>query len=122
MHAFILALVALAQASPSEERLEPWASNHHATDAPKRHKEEIVSSAITPKMTDKEKATALWFQRVTHRYHFSGGADAESDLVKSFHIFGYNSCGHDAMCMAGVWLQAGLKVAPVRGFGHCISQ
>jgi hypothetical protein len=56
------------------------------------------------------------------RYHFGFDGREEGDLVKTFNIYGYNTCGSDAMMMAGLWKQLGLKSAPARGVGHCISQ
>jgi hypothetical protein len=100
--------------------VNPWLSNGRNSF---RSVDEIVSSAVTPGMTDPEKATAIWFQWITHRYHFTGGANREEgDPVRVFHVYGYNSCGSDSMIMAGSWRQAGLKAAPARGVGHCISQ
>ncbi|HEX7901483.1 MAG TPA: Ig domain-containing protein [Planctomycetota bacterium] len=100
--------------------LNPWLSNGQNN---LRSFEEIVAAAVAPGMTDAEKATALWHQRIKYRYHF-GASDAseEADLVKSLHIYGYNTCGHDSMMMSELWKQAGLKSAPARGVGHCISQ
>ena len=34
--------------------------------------DEIVASAVTPGMSDREKAMALWFQQVSHRFHRGG--------------------------------------------------
>src|SRR6185436_18711129 len=180
---------------PGDEKLAPWGANHHASDVPKKHQqdisggkqeytvlqggtmdgrncrspmgvgmsregaieqtwesnravrmenvgdsdvvnpwlsngqnnfrsfEEVVAGAITPGMTDAEKAAAVWHQRIKYRYHF-GASDAseEADVVKSLNIYGYNTCGHDSMMMAELWKQVGLKAAPARGVGHCISQ
>jgi hypothetical protein len=85
--------------------------------------DEVVAASITPGMTDAEKATAVWHQFIKHRYHY-GGADGseEGDLIKVLHIYGYNTCGSDSMIMGGLWKQLGLKAAPARGVGHCISQ
>ncbi|HEX7896534.1 MAG TPA: hypothetical protein VF950_02155, partial [Planctomycetota bacterium] len=98
--------------------VNPWLSNGRNT---LRTLEEVVATAVTPDMTDADKAKALWWERIKYRYHF-GGADGseEGDLIKVLHIYGYNACGTDAMMMAELWKQAGLKAAPVRGVGHCI--
>src|SRR5262249_33230056 len=144
MRILLVVLPAVVVAQVSVQPLAPWASNHHPTDAPKRHVErivaapnsstgkqggtmdgtncrsplgvgmmdgpaikqtwesnravrlenvgetdvvnpwlsngrnhfrtlaEIVSSAVTPGMTDREKAFALWFQEICHRYHWAG--------------------------------------------------
>jgi hypothetical protein len=42
--------------------------------------------------------------------------------VKVFNVYGYNTCGNDSICLASLWRAAGLKVAPARALGHCISQ
>ena len=42
--------------------------------------------------------------------------------MKVFNVYGYNTCGNDSICLAGLWTQAGMKAAPARAVGHCISQ
>jgi hypothetical protein len=83
---------------------------------------EIVSSAIDPGMTDREKAFALWFQEIRHRYHWAGDNNELGDPVKVFNVYGHNTCGNDSICLAGLWKKAGLKVTPARVVGHCVSQ
>jgi hypothetical protein len=102
------------------EVVNPWLSNGQNNF---RSFEEFVASAFTPGMSDAEKAMAVWQQRIKYRYHF-GAADAseEGDVVRNMYIYGYNTCGHDSMMMAELWKQVGLKAAPARGVGHCISQ
>jgi hypothetical protein len=194
MRAWMLAFVALVPAPPQGESLEPWASNHHPSDAPKRRVEEvsaarhaytvvqggtmdgtncrspigvgmgswpaieqtwesnrsvrmenagdadvvnpwlsngkntfrtlseIASSAVGSGMSDREKAMSMWFQEIRHRYHFDGDNNDLGDPVKVFNVYGYNTCGNDSICVAGLWRKAGLKVAPARLVGHCVSQ
>jgi hypothetical protein len=100
--------------------VNPWLSNGRNTF---RTMEEIVAAATTPGMTDKEKAYAIWFQEIQHRYHFGAGSGEESgNPVKVFNVYGYNTCGDDSMCISGFWRKAGLKVAPARLVGHCVAQ
>jgi len=99
--------------------VNPWLSNGRNTF---RSVEEIVASAITPGMTDSEKAFALWFQEIQHRHHSPGDNNELGDPVKVFNVYGYNTCGNDSICLATLWRQAGLKVAPARALGHCVSQ
>jgi hypothetical protein len=194
MHLPMICLVFVVLAPFPGESLAPWGTNHHPTDAPKRHVEpirdarhvyvvrqggtmdgtncrspigvgmmdgpaieqrwesnravrlenlgetdvvnpwlsngrnsfrtlgEIVSSAVTPGMTDREKAFALWFQEIRYRYHWSGDNNELGDPVKVFNVYGHNTCGNDSICLAGLWKQAGLKVTPARVVGHCVSQ
>jgi hypothetical protein len=99
--------------------VNPWLSNgrNHF-----RSVEEIVASAVTSDMSDADKAFALWFQEIQYRHH-SGGDNSElGDPVKVFNIYGYNTCGNDSISLATLWRKAGLKAAPARALGHCISQ
>src|SRR5262249_29342774 len=159
MRALIVLLAMLVPALRPDEPLTPWGANHHSTDAPKRHVEEIasgrhaytvpqggtmdgpaieqtwesnravrlenvgesdvvnpwlsngrndfrtldeiVASAVQPGMTDREKAFALWFQEICHRYHWQGDNNELGDPVKVFNIYGHNTCGNDSICLAG---------------------
>lgn len=73
-------------------------------------------------MSDREKAIALYYQQIAHRYHFGTQDNEVIDPVKVFNVYGYNTCGNDSICMAGLWKGVGLKVCPARLMGHCISQ
>ena len=99
--------------------VDPWLSNGRNNF---RNIKEIVAAAVTPGMSDGEKAIALWFQQIQHRYHSSAGGEDLGDPVKVFNIYGLNPCGKDAMMMGGLWKQVGLKGAPVRLVGHAIAQ
>jgi len=99
--------------------VDPWLSNGRSNF---RNIKEIVASAVTPGMSDGEKAMALWRQQIQHRYHSSAGGEDLGDPVKVFNIYGLNPCGKDAMMMGGLWKQVGLKGAPVRLVGHAIAQ
>ena len=99
--------------------VNPWLSNGRNTF---RSVAEIVATAVTPGMTDAEKAFALWFQEIQYRHHSPGDNNELLDPVKVFNVYGYNTCGNDSICLATLWRAAGLKVAPARALGHCISQ
>jgi hypothetical protein len=99
--------------------INPWLSNGGNTF---RNLEEIVTTAVRPGMTDREKAFALWFQEIRHRYHWEGDNAELGDPVKVFNVYGHNTCGNDSICLAGLWRRAGLKVTPARLVGHCVSQ
>ena len=99
--------------------VNPWLSNGRNNF---RSVDEIVASAVAPGMTDAEKAFALWFQEIRHRYHSGGDNNELGDPVKVLNVYGYNTCGNDSISLASLWLKAGLKAAPARALGHCISQ
>jgi hypothetical protein len=101
----------------ASETVPPWASDTHPTDRAKSHREEIVATAVTPGMTDAEKAFALWFQEIQYRHHSPGDNNELLDPIKVF-----NAYGNDSIGLATLWRAAGLKVAPARALGHCISQ
>jgi hypothetical protein len=99
--------------------INPWLSNGRNAF---RTLGEIVSSATEPGMTEGEKAFAIWFQEIRHRYHWGGDNNELGDPVKVFNVYGHNTCGNDSICLAGLWKQAGLKVTPARVVGHCVTQ
>jgi hypothetical protein len=102
--------------------VNPWLSNGRNNF---RNIAEIAASAVEPGMSDEEKAIAIWYQEVLHRYHWSGtdGNDPEvKNPVKVFNVYGHNTCGDDSNCMAGLWKAAGLAVRPARVEGHCVTQ
>jgi hypothetical protein len=99
--------------------VNPWLSNGRNNF---RSAAEIVQSAIAPGMTDSEKAFTIWFQQIQHRHHSGGDNNELGDPVKVRNVYGYNTCGNDSICLATLFRQAGLKAAPARALGHCISQ
>ena len=99
--------------------INPWLSNGRNNF---RNVGEIIASALVPGITDGEKAFALWFQEIRHRHHSGGDNNELGDPVKVFNIYGYNTCGNDSICLGTLWKAAGLRTAPARALGHCISQ
>jgi hypothetical protein len=82
----------------------------------------MVDRVVEPGMTDREKAMALWWQQVQYRFHYQGDNRELLSPVKVFNVYGHNTCGNDSICLAGLWKTAGLKVAPARLVGHCVTQ
>lgn len=99
--------------------VNPWLSNGRNDF---RSLNAIVERAIEPGMSDKERALALWWQQIQHRFHYEGDNKELSSPVKVLNVYGHNTCGNDSICLAGLWKAAGLKVAPARLVGHCVSQ
>lgn len=99
--------------------INPWLSNGRNNF---RTVAEIANAALAPGMTDAEKAFAIWFQQIQHRHHAAGDNNELGDPVKVFNVYGYNTCGNDSIALATLWRAAGLKAAPARALGHCISQ
>ncbi|MGO9467485.1 MAG: hypothetical protein ACLQVF_25360 [Isosphaeraceae bacterium] len=99
--------------------VNPWLSNGQNDF---RSLDRIVARAIEPGMSDRDKARALWWQEVQYRFHLEGDNGELLDPVKVLNIYGHNTCGNDSICLAGLWRKAGLKVAPARLVGHCVTQ
>ncbi len=99
--------------------VNPWLSNGRNNF---RTLDEIVASAITPGMSDKEKAISLWLQHVSRRFHRGGYGGNLSDPVLVFNCYGHHVCGQDAQIQSLYWQKVGLKAAPVRLVSHAIAQ
>ena len=99
--------------------VNPWLSNGRNNF---RNLDEIVASAVTPGMTDKEKTVALWLQHVSRRFHRGGYGGNLSDPVLVFNCYGHHVCGQDAQIQSLYWQKVGLKSAPVRLVSHAIAQ
>ena len=99
--------------------INPWLSNGQNNF---RTVQEIVAAAVKPGMTDAEKAFALWYQEIRHRYHAGGDNNELGNPVRVFNVYGYNTCGNDSIALGGLWQVAGMRAAPARAIGHCISQ
>ncbi len=100
--------------------VNPWLSNGRNM---LRTVDEIVNAAITPGMSDSEKAKAIWFQECRHRYHGTADNSEVADAVKVYNVYGYSTCGANATQLTGLWRHAGLKVAPSAGtVGHTTSR
>jgi hypothetical protein len=99
--------------------VNPWLSNGRSGA---RNVQELIASALKPGMTDREKAMALYDLEIRHRYHWGGDNNELGDPIKVFNVYGYNTCGNDSICLAGLWNRAGLKASPARVVGHCVSQ
>jgi hypothetical protein len=65
--------------------INPWLLNGRNTF---RSVAEIVATAVTPGMTDAEKAFALWFQEIQYRHHSPGDNNELLDPVKVFNVYG----------------------------------
>jgi hypothetical protein len=99
--------------------VNPWLSNGRDGF---RNIKEIVAGALRPGMTDREKALALYYLEMTHRFHATTGDSESNDPVKVFNVYGYTTCGDDSVALAGLWREAGLETRPARVAGHVVTQ
>jgi hypothetical protein len=103
----------------STDVINPWLSNGRNDF---RSISAIAARALAPGMTDRDKAMALWWQQVQYRFHYQGDNKELASPVKVLNVYGHDTCGNDSICLAGLWKTAGLKVAPARLVGHCVTQ
>lgn len=100
--------------------VDPWLSNGRNDFRTVR---EIVAGAVHPGMVDGERARAIWRFQTTHRFHAGAADPAEMhDPVKVYNVYGYTTCGDDAVCLAALWHAAGFPVSPGRLLGHRTSE
>jgi len=74
--------------------VDPWLSNGRDTC---RGFDELLARAVGSRMTDAEKARALWWQQVQHRFHLEGDNTELMDPVKVLNVYGHNTCGYDSI-------------------------
>jgi len=99
--------------------VNPWLSNGRNNF---RTMSELVAGALEPGMTDEEKAISVWRWEMNHRFHAYTADNEVNDPVKVFNVYGYTLCGNDAICLAGMWRDAGLTVRPARPVGHVVTE
>ena len=102
--------------------VDPWLSDGRNNF---RNIKEIVASVVTPGMSDGEKARALWYQQIRHRYHLAGGGTDLGDPGKGVQRLRPASVREGRQSDdVGRPVEAGAdwKGAPVRLVGHAIAQ
>ena len=74
------------------------------------------------RMTDGEKARAIWEFLRRNRFHATTGDFEVRDPVKMFNVYGFSLCGDNAPVLMDLWRAAGLRAR--RGFpiGHCVAE
>jgi hypothetical protein len=75
------------------------------------------------KMSEGERARAIWEYQRNHRFHASTCDDAENrDPVKMYNVYGYTLCGDEAPVLGDLWRLAGLKTRAGHPAGHVLSE
>ena len=99
--------------------VNPWLSNGRNNF---RSVDEIVASAVTPGMSDAEKALALWFQEIRYRHHSRRRQRRAGRPRQGLQRLRLQHLRQRLHQSGSLWRKAGLKAAPARALGHCISQ
>ena len=84
----------------------------------------IADSVVAGLSTEREKALAIFYFYITHRYH-KGNADngSQGNVSQAINVFGFNTCGNSTLCMADLLDKAGLHDCIFSHCpGHCVPQ
>jgi hypothetical protein len=87
--------------------------------------QETIASSVTPGLsTDREKALAIFYFYITHRYHKGNGDNgAQGDVSQAINVFGFNTCGNSTLCVSDLLSKAGLSDFIFSHCpGHCVPQ
>ena len=83
---------------------------------------DIAAEATRGFKTDREKAMALWYFQVNHRFHACTWDGEVDDPVKALNVYGYTLCGDEAQVLADLARTAGLKTRRGYPVGHCVTE
>ena len=77
----------------------------------------IADSVVQGLSTDREKALAIFYFYITHRYHKGNGDNgAQGDVSQAINVFGFNTCGNSTLCVSDLMSKAGISHFL---FSHC---
>ena len=77
----------------------------------------IAKSVVQGLSTEREKALALFYFYITHRYHKGNGDNtAQGDVSQAINVFGFNTCGNSTLCLSDLLDKVGLRNCI---FSHC---
>ena len=77
----------------------------------------IADSVVEGLSTDREKALAIFYFYITHRYHKGNGDNgAQGDVSQAMNVFGFNTCGNSTLCMSDLLDKVGMRDCI---FSHC---
>lgn len=77
----------------------------------------IADSVVKGLSTDREKALAIFYFYITHRYHKGNGDNtAQGDVSQAINVFGFNTCGNSTLCISDLLDKVGIHNCI---FSHC---
>jgi hypothetical protein len=86
-------------------------------------REALETYGVPSRMSDRDKARAIYEYQRRHRFHATTGDYAENrDPVKVYNVYGYTLCGDEAPVLADLWRLAGLKTRAGHPAGHVLSE
>ncbi|MFC1596360.1 putative Ig domain-containing protein [Planctomycetota bacterium] len=77
----------------------------------------IADSVVEGLSADREKALAIFYFYITHRFHKGNGDNgAQGDVSQAMNVFGFNTCGNSTLCMSDLLDKVGMRDCI---FSHC---
>jgi hypothetical protein len=77
----------------------------------------IADSVVEGLSAEREKALAIFYFYVTHRYHKGNGDNAaQGDVSQAINVFGFNTCGNSTLCLSDLLDKVGMRDCL---FSHC---
>jgi len=77
----------------------------------------IANSVADGLSTEREKALAVFYFYITHRYHKGNGDNtAQGDVSQAINVFGFNTCGNSTLCISDLLDKVGMRDCI---FSHC---
>jgi hypothetical protein len=77
----------------------------------------IANSVVEGLSTDREKALAIFYFYITHRYHKGNGNNtAQGDVSQAINVFGFNTCGNSTLCISDLLDKVEMRDCI---FSHC---
>ncbi len=77
----------------------------------------IADSVVEGLSSDREKALAIYYFYITHRFHKGNGDNgAQGDVSQAMNVFGFNTCGNSTLCMSDLLEKVGMHDCI---FSHC---
>ncbi|MCF7974125.1 MAG: hypothetical protein K9N55_09945 [Phycisphaerae bacterium] len=80
--------------------------------------QQTIADSVTKGLsTDREKALALFYFYITHRFHKGNGDNgAQGDVSQAINVFGFNTCGNSTLCLSDLLDKVGMRDCL---FSHC---
>ncbi len=84
----------------------------------------MADSVVEGLSTDREKALAIFYFYITHRYHKGNGDNtAQGDVSQAINVFGFNTCGNSTLCLSDLLDKIGMQDCIFSHHpGHCVPQ
>lgn len=77
----------------------------------------IANSVVEGLSSEREKALAIFYFYITHRYHKGNGDNtAQGDVSQAMNVFGFNTCGNSTLCISDLLDKVGIHNCI---FSHC---